>query len=70
MEITAWNVTTLKNEYRFDILTDKIRRFELGLLGVLEPHIPRVRKKRIYLMGRKVFTQSRSVGCIYKEQGS
>ena len=42
MKIGTWIVTTVKNEYRIDILTDEFRRFELDLLGVSETHIPGV----------------------------
>ena len=40
--IGTWNVTTLKNDYRIDILTDEFKRFELGLQGVSENYIPGV----------------------------
>ena len=39
MKIGTWNVTTLKNDYHTEILTDKYRWFELDLLGVSETHI-------------------------------
>ena len=39
MKIGTWNVTTLKNDYRIDILTVEFRRFELDLLRVPETHI-------------------------------
>ena len=42
MKIGTWNVTTLKNNYPIDILTDEFRRFKLDLIGVSETHIPRV----------------------------
>ncbi|XP_065568941.1 uncharacterized protein LOC136032600 [Artemia franciscana] len=42
MKIGTWNVLTLRNDYRIDILTDEFRRFELDLLGVSETHIPGV----------------------------
>ena len=32
----------VKNNYRIDILTDELRRFELDLLGAPETHIPGV----------------------------
>ena len=37
----------LKNDYRIDILTDEIRRFELDLLGVSETHIPEVESVKL-----------------------
>ena len=40
MKIETWNVTTLKNDYSIDILTEEFRRFELDLLGVSETNIP------------------------------
>ena len=40
MKNGTWNVLTLKNNYRTDILTDKLRRFKLNLLRVSETHIP------------------------------
>jgi len=42
MKIETWNVMTLKKDYRIDILTDEFKRFELGLLGDSENHIPGV----------------------------
>ena len=38
-KIGTQSFTTLKNDYRIDILTDGFRRFELDLLGVSETHI-------------------------------
>ncbi|XP_065579614.1 uncharacterized protein LOC136039643 [Artemia franciscana] len=42
MKIRTWKVTTLKNSYCFDILTEEFRRFELDLLGVSKKYIPEV----------------------------
>ena len=42
MKIATWNVTTLRNYYRVDILTDELRRFGLDLLEASESHIPGV----------------------------
>ncbi|XP_065575210.1 uncharacterized protein LOC136036808 [Artemia franciscana] len=42
MKIGTWNVTTLKNDYCIDILTNKSRQFKLDLLGVSKTHIPGV----------------------------
>ena len=42
MKIGTWNVTTLKNDHRVDILTDEVIRFELDLLEISETHIPGV----------------------------
>ena len=39
MKIGTWNITTLKNDYFIDILTDELRLFKLYLLGVSETHI-------------------------------
>ena len=35
-------MSSLKNDYRINILTDEFRQFELDLLGVSEAHIPGV----------------------------
>ena len=47
MKIGTWNATSLKNDYRIDILTDKFRRFELDLLGVSENYTPGVKTMKL-----------------------
>ncbi|XP_065578676.1 uncharacterized protein LOC136039119 [Artemia franciscana] len=42
MKIGTWNVITLENVYRIDILTNEFKLFELHLLGVSETFIPGV----------------------------
>ena len=42
LQIGTWNVITLKNDYRIDILTNEFRHFELDLLRDSEAHIPGV----------------------------
>ena len=42
MKTGTWDVTTIKDGYCIDILTDEIRRFKLDLLGVSETHSPGV----------------------------
>ena len=47
MKIGTWNVTTLKDNYGIEILTDESRRFKLNLLGVSEAHIPGVGRMKL-----------------------
>ena len=68
MKIGTWNITTLKNDYCIDILTDEYRRFELDLLGVSETHIPGVGSMK--LGDRICSTQAGRMGYIGREWGS
>ena len=65
MKIGAWNVTTLKNDYRINILTDEFRRFQLDLLGVSETNIPGIESMK--LGDIKFFTQAGRMGYINRE---
>ena len=58
MKFTTWNATTLKNNYRTDILTDEFGHLELNLFGVSETYISGIwnlklsDKKVIYSAGK------------------
>ena len=67
MKIGTWNVLTLRNDYRIDILTDEFRRFELDLLRVSETRIPwvgriKLRDIEIVYSGRKDGVNRQGVG--------
>ena len=75
MKIGTWNVTTLKNDYRIDILTDEFRRFELDLLGVSETHIPGVGSMKLgdiefVYSGRKDGVQRQGVGLMMNKEAA
>ena len=75
MKIGTWNVTTLKNDYRIDILTDEFRRFELDLLGVSETHIPGVGSMKLsdiefVYLGRKDGVNRQGVGLMMNEENA
>ena len=75
MKIGTWNVTTLKNDYRIDILTDEFRRFELDLLGVSETHIPGVGSMKLgdiefVYSGRKDGVHRQGVGLMMNKEAA
>ena len=75
MKIETWNVTTLKNDYRIDILTDKFRQFELDLLGDSETHIPgvgsvKLRDIEFVYSGRKDGEHRQGVGLMMNKEAA
>ena len=75
MKIGTWNVTTLKNVYRIDILTDEFRRLELDLLGVSETHIPGVGSMKLgdiefVYSGRKDGVHRQGVGLMMNKEAA
>ena len=75
MKIGTWNVTTLKNDYRIDILTDEFRRFELDFLGVSESHIPGVGSMKLgdiefVYSGRKDGVHRQGVGLMMNKEAA
>ena len=73
MKIGTGNVTTLKNDYRIDILTDEFRRFELNLLDISEISIPGVESMKLsdiefVYSGRKDGVHIQGVGLMMNKE--
>ena len=74
MKIGTWNVKTLKNDCRIDILTDKFRRLELDSIEVSETHIPGVGTMKLgnidffFYSGRKDGVHKKGVGIIMNKE--
>jgi len=68
MKVETWNVLTLKNNHRIDILTHKFGRFKLDFLGVLETHIQEIGS--MTLSDIEFFIQAGRIVCIDKKWGS
>ena len=75
MKIRTWNVTTLKNDHRIDILTDEFRRFLTGFIRVSETHIPGVGSLKLgdiefVYSGRKDGVHRQRVGLMMNKEAT
>ena len=68
MKIETWNVTTLKNNYRIDILTDDKQTIRTGLISSFRNSYPRGRRSvklgdtEFVYSGRKVGVHTKGAG--------